>query len=353
MKKRLLCITPGFGRTGAPLALLNLLSILSQHDIYDIYVMAYGDGELLHNYSDLIGGDHIEILNGLNPTLEFRYKLQNNYDVIFLNTSAVCTFSNYFQNTDIPVFWWIHEAPEIIRESFPSFINPHLLSPNFHLLAPSKGAAELFSTYYSYKDICVLPVPVTKSKSIMPELPFSLPANRIIFFIPAAYTYVKGQDILLTAIESLPDEYKQKSFFIFCGYTLEKQKDYKKGIFNLASHIDNILMLEDQPLEIVYSIMNKSHCIVAPSRIDTIPLTIVEGLMFSKLILVSSQAGISSYITDCINGFIFQNQSELTKRLLLIIEDYPSLCNIAAKGHEVYNSFFSPQAVNDYILKIL
>lgn len=344
MEKKLLCITPDLSLSGAPTALYGLLLIINSKKKYNISILTYGSGELLSDYADLAGYDHIEILNGLNPTPEFRCRIQSSYDIVILNTAAVYPFAFYFQNLDIPVYWWIHEAPSLIYESFPGFPNPHLLSPNFRLFASSEGASAVFHEQYTY-DINTLPVPVYKPDVIKQGLPFELPQDRIIFVIPSAYTYIKGQDILLSAIQALPDEYRQKSYFVFCGYSLEKQAEYKRSLINAAAELNNVLMLDNLPRETVYSLICNCHCVVAPSRIDTIPLTIVEGMMFNKLTLVSSETGISYYIKDCYNGFVFNNSDELLKRLLLIINDHGSLKHISEKGHDIYIDYFSPDAV--------
>lgn len=344
MKKNLLCITPDLSRSGAPIALYSLIRILKQKSDYDINVLTYGSGDLLGSYEQLIGIKNIEIIEGLDPSVRFKKHLQNDYDVILLNTVAVYAFSFFFQNTEIPVYWWIHEAPELIEFSVPEFPNPHLLSTNFQLLASSAGAAKTFHEHYAY-DISSLPVPVYKPKEANQKLPFVLPEGKVLFVIPSAYTYIKGQDILLSAIQSLPIEFKEKSYFIFCGYSLEKQAEYKHNVLNMASGLDNVLMLENLPQNTVYSLINKCHCVIAPSRIDTIPLTIVEGLMYHKLALVSDNTGISYYIRDCVNGFVFSNPDELFKRLLLIISDHSSLSNISESGYLIYNNNFSPEAV--------
>ena len=196
----------------------------------------------------------------------------------------------------------------------------------------------------------ILPVPVFMPESTSSDIPFILPANRVIFLIPSAYTYIKGQDILLSAINSLPDNYKNRSYFIFCGYTLDKQSEYKKALFEIASDMENVLMLEEQSQETVFSLINKCHCIVAPSRIDCLPTTIAEGLMYKKICLVSSQTGISKYIKDCESGFVFTNHDDLIKRLLFIINDFSSLSRIAKMGHKIYSDFFSPEAVEKTLI---
>ncbi len=323
----------------------GLLRLLKNRKQYNINIMAYEEGDLHKDYESLIGASNIEMLNGLPCTNEFRERIQNDYDLVLMNTAAVYPFSFFLMNTEVPVYWWLHEAPQMIEDSFPAFPNPHLLSSNFHLFLPSKGAARFFSEQYSYM-ASVLPVPVYEPSADKISLPVSLPDDKIIFFIPSAYTYIKGQDILLSAIEKLPENYRQQSYFVFCGYSLDKQTEYKELLMEMASKYENVLMLGELPVSDVYSLMNRCHCIIAPSRIDCLPTTIVEGSMFSKLLLVSILTGVSDYIQDCKNGFIFKDIDELIKRLLLIISDYTSLSNIALNGNRIYTDNFSPSAVD-------
>ena len=125
---KLLCISTDFGRTGAPIALYRLLKTLVRKEQYSISVITYGVGDLLPDYIKLIGRDNIEILDGLPCTEQFRNRMQNDYDMILLNTVMVYPFSFFFQNLDLPVYWWIHEAPEMIEQSCAGFPNPHFLS---------------------------------------------------------------------------------------------------------------------------------------------------------------------------------------------------------------------------------
>ena len=351
-KKKILCITPDLRKTGAPIALLGLIKILLSNDKYDIYVMTYGTGELLTSYTQMLDEKKIIILDFLNPTPEFRTSIQSGYDLIILNTAAVYPFSFFFQNTEIPVYWWIHEAPSLIEDSFPAFPNPHLLSSNFQLCVSSAGSAELFRSHYSY-DASVLPAPVFAPESITTDIPLELPDDRVLFLIPAAYTGLKGQDILLSSISRLPDEFGKRALFVFCGYTLDKQIRYKEELFRIASGFDNVLMMDEFPIETIYALMNRCDCVIAPSRVDTIPLTIVEGMMFKKLCLVSSHTGISHYIKDCVNGFVFNDTDELLQRLLLIISDHNKMDHIAQNGFKIYEDYFSPRSVSEVINKYL
>lgn len=345
MNKRLLCVTTGFDATGAPIALYRLLKVLSVSKQYDIHVVGFETGEMISDYAALLGTSSIEILNELPYAEKQRNRFRSDYDVILLNTAVVCDFYNFFQNLSIPVYWWIHEAPAMIMKECPGFPDPHYLSSNFHLLTSSAGASSLFSDHYSF-DAPDLPVPVFYPEKPLPEIPIDIPDDIVLFVIPSAYTYIKGQDILLHAIKSLPDDYRSKAIFLFFGYTLPKEEDYKNRLIQLADTLDNVILLDALPQIDAYALMNKADCIIAPSRIDTIPLTVVEGMMFNKLVLVSSNTGISSYITDCVNGFVFSDHDELIKRLLLIISDRNNLKRISDGGHNIYSEFFSPDSVS-------
>ena len=72
-------------------------------------------------------------------------------------------------------------------------------------------------------DLDVLPMPI---KEVSDDSDNNSAGNKVCFFIPAAYTYIKGQDILLSAISRLPAEMARACQFVFCGYTLEGQKEY-------------------------------------------------------------------------------------------------------------------------------
>lgn len=346
MKKRLLVITTGFKNTGAPIALFNLLKVLNRLNKHDISIIGYEKGDLHEKYASLSCVTDITVIDSLQCSEEFRKHIQNDFDEVLLNTAVVYPFSFYYQNTQIPVYWWIHEAWQMINDNVAGFPHPLLLSSNFRLLASSKGSARALSDHYSY-NINTLSVPVFKPEQLTEEISVELPSDKVIFVIPSAYTYIKGQDILLKAIADLPADYRARSYFIFCGYSLDTQAEYKTLIYEMASRLDNVLLLDNLPQSELYSLIEKCHCVIAPSRIDTIPMTVVEGMMFGKLALVSDNTGISYNIQDCQNGFVFRDHDELVKRLLLIISDPDSLKKISERGRDIYINIFSPDAVSD------
>lgn len=117
--------------------------------------------------------------------------------------------------------------------------------------------------------------------------------------------------------------------------------------------IPEITMLDSLPREEVYLWYKISDCVLAPSRVDATPTSIVEAMMFGRIVLVSDATGISKYLTDCVNAFVFpsENVEELMKRIMLIISEYGQLDAIGERGRLVYEANYSPKHVQKILEK--
>ena len=167
----------------------------------------------------------------------------------------------------------------------------------------------------------------------------------ILTYLPKDIETMKGQDILLNAIISLPQDMQDRSEFVFCGYGLPGQEDYYNSIKDIIVKLPNARDLGRLTREEVYDWYKRCDCVVAPSRVDSNPASIIEGMMFKKHVIASSDTGVSHYMRDCENGFVFSNNDELIKRLMLIISDKASLTGISEAGYQLYKSRFSPEAI--------
>ena len=179
--------------------------------------------------------------------------------------------------------------------------------------------------------------------------------EQVIFFIPAALTSIKGQDLLIKAITMLPEEFQKKSKFYFCGYSLPGQKEYGETICKAIEMLPNAEFLGSIDKSQVYEWYEICDCVLAPSRVDATPTTIVEAMMFQKLCIVSDATGISKFMQDCVNGFVFpsENVQELLKRILLVIAEKNNLSAIAQAGRYVYEDHFSTQVITEQLKDII
>ena len=83
--------------------------------------------------------------------------------------------------------------------------------------------------------------------------------------------------------------------------------------------------------------------VIAPSREDATPATIVEGLMYHKICICSSGTGVSRYLQDGKNGFVFDNENvdDLKNKLEYIVRNYEGLNQLRERGRTVYEEVYS------------
>ena len=346
-EKNALLIIPDLELNGAQTVMFGMTTLLRELS-YSITIISSEDGLYREKYNSI--GATVSIRPVVSCSEEFKSYMRS-FDLVYINSSSCLPYLYFFINTETPVLYWLHETEQQLLNTGYTMPPPQLLSLNIHIAGVTKAVQRGIKNLYSY-DIPLLPMPVFCDNSNEPDFtPAS--ADKVEFFIPAGYTYIKGQDILLNVISKLPAELAGKSHFTFCGYRLPGQEQYYNTIKDIADRLENVTFLDKLDQKEVYELYQRSDCVVAPSRIDATPTTIVEALMFGRITLVSSNAGISEYLQDCVNSFIFTNEDELFKRLLLIISDVSKLESIRSAGHQIYKDFFSKEAVKTRLTEII
>ena len=334
--KKALVITPDMDLNGAQTVLSELLELLD--DAYHISMITPTSGVFEAKYKKR--GYDILVRPSVVGDKAFRRHIQNDYDLVFLNSSSVVPYVYFFINTDAKVVWWLHETEMQLRAEG-NMINPYLLSDNIRILGVSEAVRSAISNMFGFK-IGILPIPIAEGEK---DEALDTNGEKTVFFIPAAYTQIKGQDILLKAISELSDDMINKSEFVFCGYPLPGQEEYYNSIKSIIEKLSNATDLGCIERSEVYKWYRRCDCVIAPSRADSNPASIIEGMMYKKHTIASSETGISHYMKDCENGFVFHDDEELLKRIMLIISDGKSLASIAEAGYELYRNRFSPEAV--------
>lgn len=340
-KENILVIVPNLNIGGALIVLLEMLENLQKLN-YQIYVVSSENGK----FRDVFLEMRIPVIIRPYVVCEMSYRrfLQRYFQLVFVNSASCYAYIYFFLNVKVRVLWWLHETKaqlSTLGSGMPDF---RLLSANIQAVGVTKevalGIEELYKVdipvlHMGIKDCLEHPVVFTEN-------------NKVRFFMPASFSIIKGQDLLLQAIMLLPKKFQEKSEFIFCGYQLEGQNEYGNKIREIAKQCSNVIVLGELTKEEVYQTYKEVDCVVAPSRVDATPTTIVEAMMFRKICLCSDATGISKYMHDCIDGFVFKSEDvqELLKRILLIIDSTAKLDSIAGAGRKIYEQYFSQKAVN-------
>ncbi len=351
-KKNVLVIVPDLGIGGALIVLLEMLENFQKLN-YQIYVVSPEDGKFKDSFLKM--GIPVIIRPYVVCKMEYRIFLQEYFQLVFVNSAICHAYIMYFLNVKVKVLWWLHETKAQLS-TVRGLPDLRLLSSNIQMAGVTKNVTQGIKESYGL-DIPVLHMGI--KDCLKPEIKQRINNNsdstKVRFFMPASFSIIKGQDILIQAIMLLPKEFQEKSEFIFCGYQLDGQQEYGAKIREMANRCSNITMLEELTKEEVYQKYRESDCIVAPSRIDATPTTIVEAMMFEKLCLCSDATGISGYMIDCVNGFVFKSEDvqELLKRILLIIDSIAALEYIAKAGRKIYEQQFSQDAVGKQLELLL
>lgn len=333
--KNMLVVMQDLDLNGANVVLKELLEAYNKDRKWQLWVISPTQGLFLNQMLGI--GANVAIRENVYCDPEYREFMQDSFDLVFMNSSSVHYYAMYFINCKVPVLWWFHESEEQLSRAGASMIHLGLLSDNFTICSVMPLVQRAIRKLYGIDSI-VFPMLVKES-----EILGTKKDDKVRFFCPSGYSWIKGQDIMLEAITRLPKEFADKSEFIFAGYQFRGQSEYFERLKSLAERLPNVKILEAIDRSEVYKIYAECDCVAAPSRIEPTPTTIVEGLMFRKLCLVSDKTGISEFMTDCVNGFIFENENvdELFKRLLLIISEVDNLSPIGQNGRKIYDEIFA------------
>ncbi|MBR5598275.1 MAG: glycosyltransferase family 4 protein [Lachnospiraceae bacterium] len=347
-EKKMLVIVPDLRLSGAMTVMKELLE-LALWEKYEIYMISSEDGEYREKMLQM--GVNIIIRPYVYCSEEYREVLRESFDLIFVNSAGCYYYVYYFLNTKTKVLWWFHETKTQLEIMQKDFLNLSLLSSNIQIAGVTPAVQEGVQELYG-KNIKLLSMPIQDKR----KKEFIVKENeQVIFFIPAALTSIKGQDLLIKAITMLPEEFQKKSKFYFCGYSLPGQKEYGETICKAIEMLPNAEFLGSIDKSQVYEWYEICDCVLAPSRVDATPTTIVEAMMFQKLCIVSDATGISKFMQDCVNGFVFpsENVQELLKRILLVIAEKNNLSAIAQAGRYVYEDHFSTQVITEQLKDII
>ena len=347
-KKNMLIISHCLERGGAPLVLIELLSFFQKQ--YNVFFLSKTDGDLKYdilsqNISVYIGG----CLNFSSCNPDF----WKSFDLIFLNTLISGDFVPFFQNLNTLVLWWLHEPEVLFQNTYGQLIHFSLLSKNIKILSVTDITNSYVKKYYGIES-SVFHMGLRDMYTNNNKNTHS--SDQIVrFFMPAKFQMLKAQDLLATAILDLPPAYLSRSEFIFSGPKDTVQPEYYELIQKLAVACPNVKMLGEITKDEVYKIYPQVDCVLAPSRADATPTTIVEGMMFRCISLCSDATGISHYISEGTNGFIFpsDNVNALREKIMYIIEHINTMENLRDKGREIYLKYFSYDMATKYLLNTI
>lgn len=346
-KKKVLIFTNKLGyHGGAITAYMTAMALKNEN--YHVTIVA-SEVDSVFAEEILEAGIHIFQIENVEHLSEELLSWVNFYDYILVNTfPMVCCAVRIAKSKK--VLLWLHEnldayeKLEFWREEISEGIN----SENITICAVSEIAQNNFLLNYTYrKRITIMPYGIEDGwkKRDLNDL------HRVKFAIIGNIIFRKGQDLLLEAIRSLPEEYCNQCEFYFIGKPCndEYSLSVMKGIQN-HSCCKYLGELKQEELRGIYPQLD---VLVVASRAETMSLIATEGMMFGKTCIISDSAGMAGYISNKENGLIFQNEDifSLCEAIKWCCNNRYNLKSIGEKARRVYENEFSMRIFTEKLIE--
>ena len=237
-----------------------------------------------------------------------------------------------------PIIWWLHEPENYVKSTIE--LAENYCEKNFDnidICAVSEKARDDYWKCDNSKRIKILPIGI-KDEGVVAE---KAEEKKIVFAIIGYVGAIKGQDIFIEAIGRLSDAEKEFAEFWVIGHIGDV--GYGLQIQEKARGERCIKILGEKNKQELSELYKEIDVVVIASRTETLSLVAIEGMMHSKVCIVSDSAGIAEYISDGENGFLYRSESidELANVMRWIILHRSHMNSIGQKSRTTYENFFS------------
>ena len=159
----------------------------------------------------------------------------------------------------------------------------------------------------------------------------------------------KGQDILIDALERISPKILAGSEFLLVG------QDSSAMAQRLRERITEnpcILMTGTVGRKEIHQILDSTDVLICPSREDPMPTVCAEAMMHRVPCLLSDAVGTAEYISDGVDGMIFQsgNADALQEKVLWCIKNRNTIKKMGNEAYKIYETIFSADAFEKNLL---
>lgn len=142
--------------------------------------------------------------------------------------------------------------------------------------------------------------------------------------------YTKGIDILIQAFKRISAEFPDYRLKLM-GYFPDRQ-----ALEILAAGCSQIEFLAPAPNERALTVIGACSVFVLASRTEAMGRVLLEAMAARKAIIASNVGGVRHYITDNVNGLLFEPErvDELASKLARVLNDGDLRVRLAKNGRE-------------------
>lgn len=340
----ILLISHNLSVTGAPLALLDAARILVKNS-YQVFLVSFLGEDILDDYLKL--GCVALLYSGKTISTVCLKKMADIFPVILVNTLGLVPLVNFFVSANREVFWWIHEG-NYYFENLNYDCSAILHASSLHILAASPKVSRAVTDHFNRSsqtlnvmvNDCYTPGETWKTD------------ETIHFLWAGVINSNKMPELLLQAVRELPETYQKRADFTFCGDGVDAGR--KEMIRKYTENFSNILYLPAMPHQQLMEYIKNTDVIVVCSKEETTSLVAAEGFMMEKTVICSDGCGITDFLKDGIDSFLFSagDHRELGKKIRYVLDHFEELAPVRRRGRDVYERYYTETVFEKTLLQI-
>lgn len=341
---KILLLSQELSLGGPSIALFHAAKVLKKHG-YKVVYASMLDGPL----REKLAMDGIPVVIDENLQIAVMNELQwiNGFSMLICNTINFHIFL-MDRNKDVPIIWWLHDAPffydGVRRENLNKISRENLKVVSVGPVP--KRAMQQFMSDISISELLYGVIDNNQNEVIKEG------NSKLRLVLIGFLENIKGQDILLEAIESLQDEVKEDIEVILAGHDetlfaeqLKEQYKGRKGI-QFTGSVDR---------KRIHEILSHADILVCPSRQDSMPTVAAEAMMHGVPCIVSDAIGTAVYIHDGKDGLIFHNEDvkALADKIMWCKNHRAEVEIMGKNARKLYEQVFSIEVFEKNLLHIV
>lgn len=344
-KKQILIISNELGYHGGPITVLRTAKCAIKLGYKVTVAASKGDKNFINELND--SGCDVVIQDWIEHASEENLNWVSEFEIVVINTipevKCACRISKYRN-----VILWLHDSPDPYEnmEYWHDEVQSGLLNENIKIYVVSDRAKENFLRFYKYRgSIEILPVAIEDWKT---EKLIETDKTTIAVIGPMMMS--KGQDSMLNAVQKI--SVREKCNFIFIGKSC--MDEYWKKIGEQLIRGGDIIYLGEKNTDEMKILYQFIDIVVVPSRDETFSMVAAEAMMMGKTCIVTDNCGISVYIENGINGFIYKtgDAEMLAEKINWCVLNKKACNRIGIEARKTYEKYFTMTILEKNLEKI-
>lgn len=349
--KVVLLISHELSLTGAPRALLNMAISMKKQGVYPV-ILSWTHGpmetEIIENGIKLV--IDVSLYTKLIQKNEQISDFLSLFDIVIFNTLVSLHLVDCFPKVTAKKICWIHEG-RMSYETLKNIINFRETFKFFDEIYSVGQYSKSFTDQYIDN--------IHKSKILLygiPDIPHKHEISnntKIKFILPGAISERKGQAILLSALEYIPERKHKDIEFILVGPCMDKEIEANiKKAEKIYKNIKYLGAIQHNKLLNLYQDMDIVLC---PSIDDPMPIVCTEAMIFAKTIIITECTGTASFIENGINGYKIPagDAAALARAIISIVDNKDKISVMGQNLRSIYDNKFSQDIFDKEIYKVI